>query len=80
MTNAIDILCVGGAQHGQMWWAHLSHGVKTIEDGYVIQEWRDPDTNEGYWIAANPSSPVDDPTIKATIAERQFTPAWNLRT
>lgn len=78
MTNAIDILCVGGPLDGRMWWAHVTHGVKNIE-GYMRQEWRDPDTDEGYWIAVHPDYPVDDATIKNTIAASQFTPAWNLR-
>ena len=77
MTNTVDILCVGGPLDSVMFHARKP---TTINGTYVTNEWRDPDTEEGYWIATNPEYPVDDVTIKFAIAAANFTPAWNLRT
>lgn len=76
MTNAIDVLCVGGPLDGRMWCMPKPQALGE----YVTNAWNHPDTNDGYWIAMHPDYLVDDEAIKAAIAEANFTPAWNLRT
>lgn len=84
MTNAIDILCVGGPQHATvvcMDRARQTTNITFPYDGsvYARKVWTDAETTLQYHVATQPGeSEADDADIANEIALSRFPAAWDL--
>ena len=82
MTNAIDILCVGGPRNSTvvcMNRARMTTNIEVGEDTCTRQVWTDPDTTLQYHVATQPGeSEAGNVEIANEIALSRFPPAWDL--
>lgn len=91
MTNAVDVLAVGGPANGRMWCVNKVGGkmasyVEVISIGeqagvlqYPLRKWQHPVTQRWYWIATREVDQVTDADIVWEITVNNFQPAWDLR-
>lgn len=89
MSNATDVLAVGGPGNGRVWCVNRNaeRPVRTVtaiaqgvgEITYTINKWWDIGTQRWYWIATNDAYPVGDTEIAWQIVINNFNPAWDLR-
>lgn len=88
MTNAVDVLLVGGLCDGMMECVNRANGVPATIDAQVPGEeytlpyamtkfWNDVD-DRWYWIALYDQDATEEQIIYA-IAFHAFQPAWDLR-
>ena len=87
MTNAIDILCVGGPRNSTvvcMNRARMNTFIELGTDGggvvtYTRKVWTDPETTLQYHVATQPGEgEAGDVDIANEIALSRFPPAWDL--
>ena len=83
MTNAIDVLLVGGPRNSTVVCMNRARMTTNIEfpegDVYTRQVWTDPDTTLQYHVAVIPELELGDVDISAEVAQSRFPPAWDLR-
>lgn len=85
MTNATDVLCIGGPLNGYMYCLNLTTVPPSVSlgfsltPGYVARKWWNINLQRWYWIATTASDPVDDATIFAAVVVAQMQPAWDLK-
>lgn len=89
MTNATDILVVGGPAHGNMWCLNRETNAQhkpiemlldpSMSVVYQPIEWWHPINERWYWIAVRDEDDTTDIDIAAEIAASGFQPAWDLR-
>ena len=86
MTNAIDILCVGGPRNSTVVCMNRARMAANIEfptfggsDVYVRKVWTDAETTLQYHVATQPGEgEPGDVDIANEIAMSRFPPAWDL--
>lgn len=83
MTNAIDILLVGGPKNGTVVCMNRARMTTNIEfpdgDVYVRQVWTEPGTTLQYHVATQPGEgEPGDLDIANEIALSRFPTAWDL--
>ena len=87
MTNAVDVLAVGGPANGRMWCVNKAAGampstVQVISQGvltYPLTKWWCEVTQRWYWIARRDVDQVTDADIYWEVVLHNFQPAWDLR-
>lgn len=90
MTNAVDVLCVGGPKHetvvcfnrvGGLKSTHTFPDISGIGDDavYTRREWWSEGTEHWYHIATDANDEPTDSEIAIAIAANLFPPAWDLR-
>lgn len=90
MTNAVDVLCVGGPADGRMHCLNRNaQGFPTNIEvvsldpagqlTYVPRMWWSEDVGAWYWIATWSGDEPGDSEIMFAIAINQFNSAWDLR-
>lgn len=82
MSNAIDILCVGGPANGRMVCMHKKHLTTYIEfpgvTRYTRRQWEHPLTGKMFHIATIEGDDTTDDDIVFEVTMTNFTPAWDL--
>jgi hypothetical protein len=85
MSNAIDILCVGGPANGKMVCMQKAAATTYIEfpilpddTRYTRRKWKHPLNEKMYHIASRDTDVVTDEQIIVEIVMANFTPAWDL--
>lgn len=81
MTNAIDILMVGGPANSRVVCMNRARMSSTIDAGgttYTRRVWTDAETTRQYHIATPLETEVEDADIAHEIALSRFPPAWDL--
>ena len=86
MSNAVDILAVGGTHNGRQWCmqrAQMTTYIEAQAEGfgivrYIRQQWEHPDTLKLYHIATPEGETVTSEQILAEIESANFQPAWDL--
>jgi hypothetical protein len=86
MSNAIDILVVGGPANGKQICMQREHQVPLLgfvaegvgEVTYTRRKWLHPTTGKLYHIAARDEDAVTDEQIIVEITMANFGPAWDL--
>jgi hypothetical protein len=90
MTNATDILAVGGPANGRMWCLNRNAQgfptkveVLSIDPAgmvtYVPRKWWDEVNQRWYWIATWSGDEPDNNRVWWEITVNNFQPAWDLR-
>jgi hypothetical protein len=89
MTNAVDVLFIGGPATGRMIcvnkagatfpsaFDHYEEGEVAVT--YTRRAWFNPDNEQWYWIATTAEDEPNDGTIAVAIAAALFPPAWDMR-
>jgi hypothetical protein len=85
MSNAVDILLVGGPAGDRMILAskermskYYAFPYKSGEVSYTLQAWTHPVTGAKYHIGISDDWPVTDEEIAVAIVMGNFGPAWDL--
>lgn len=86
MTNAVDILLVGGDANGHLVCMNRLHATTYIDTigtlgvvTYSRIQWTHPTTGKLYWIAVEDAAlPPTDAQVIAEIDAAKFNPAWDL--
>jgi hypothetical protein len=91
MTNAVDVLCVGGPANGRMYCLNRNAegfppklDITSIDDPagvitYIPRKWWNSTNERWYWIATwDGYAPTED-EIHWQITYDYFQPAWDLR-
>lgn len=88
MTNAADVLLVGGPANGRMICCNkvpkMVSNIDTIVEGqgvvtYPVNKWWNAQTQRWYWLAIYPDAAISDTEIANEIWAREFQPAWDMR-
>lgn len=87
MTNAIDVLVIGGPADGKMVCmprpasTYIEFPYTLPDDSllrYTRRKWTDPNTGKVYHIATRDEDMVTDEQIAWTITIANFQPGWDL--
>jgi hypothetical protein len=79
MTNAIDVLLVGGVEHGQMVCCNLAQDGAARWAGYIVIPWWRVENQRWYWVALPINSTPINEVIEQAVAIYMHQPAWNMR-
>lgn len=87
MSNAVDILCVGGPASGRLMCQPrpVPNNIEVFASGggptfymYATQQWTNPVGGKKYWIAKRTVDTVSDSAIAALILAEGMPPSWDL--
>lgn len=85
MSNAIDIMCVGGPANGRMvcmqknmLTTYIDFPVVGGVVTYTRHKWEHPITGKLFHIATRDGDDVTDDDIVFEVTMGNFTPAWDL--
>lgn len=88
MTNAADVLLVGGPANGRMVCCNKVPKMPASYDAFIdyetfvtypVNKWWNAQTQRWYWLAIYPDAAMSDAEIANEILAREFQPAWDMR-
>ncbi|HEX8586206.1 MAG TPA: hypothetical protein VF680_17570 [Allosphingosinicella sp.] len=88
MSNAVDVLLVGGPKNGSMLCVPRPVVNIPVDAGqlqgdpeyiYNVQAWTDPLSGKRYWIGTRENDPPpNDSVVTVLILVQQMPPSWDL--